>query len=111
MRNVILLIIVVPLGGCIYYNYSQPYPDTHTITHRLGHLRVTTTTSRTLLRRALEQMALSISIRRNAAQTETDLLAVGTLDSGCAGLPASDFRCDHEDSVFLGDLGHGVGDG
>jgi hypothetical protein len=56
-------------------------------------------------------MALSISIRRNAAQTETDLLAVGTLDSGCAGLPASDFRCDHEDSVFLGDLGHGVGDG
>ena len=27
MRNVILLITLVPLGGCIYYNYSQPYPD------------------------------------------------------------------------------------
>jgi hypothetical protein len=27
MRNVILLITLVPLGGCIYYNYSPPYPD------------------------------------------------------------------------------------
>lgn len=26
MRNIILLTLI-PLGGCIYYNYSQPYPD------------------------------------------------------------------------------------
>ena len=47
MRNVILLITLVP-----------------PITYRLRHLRVTITASRTLLRRALEEVALSISTHR-----------------------------------------------
>jgi len=64
MRKVILLITLVPLGGCIYYSYSRPTRTTHTITYRLRHLRVTITASRTLLRRALEEVALSISTHR-----------------------------------------------
>ena len=27
MRNIILLINLLPLGGCIYYSYSPSYPD------------------------------------------------------------------------------------
>jgi hypothetical protein len=64
MRHVILLITLVPLGGCIYYNYSQPYPDYPYYYSPPPPPPVTITTSRTLLRRASEEVALSISTHR-----------------------------------------------
>jgi hypothetical protein len=111
MRNMILLITLVPLGGCIYYNYSQPYPDypyyysppppppSYDYRQPLSCAGP--------WRKWPCQSPPAVALHRPRPICSP----LGTLDSGCAELPASDFRCDHEDSVFLGDLGHGVGDG